>query len=193
MSTIGTRIKKAREALGMSQAVLASSLGKSQVTVSGWENDRHVPRMPDLEAIARVLGTNSSNLLSGPDRAGQSAPLTIAVVPVIKDLLAENPFSASNVVGYVPFPPESDPRGVFAHVLETDDLEDFESAASLSRGDIVYLRPHMPVTKGVCVIAYVSGRPESDHFALDPFYVRDSTTPANRRIIAPVVGFYRPL
>ncbi len=193
MSTLGSRIRSAREALGMTQVDLANALGKNQVTISNWETDRHIPRMADVEAAARVLGTTAAHLLAGPAQAGHSAPLTIAVVPVVKDLLADEPFGAQNVVGYVPFPPDSDPRGVFAHVLETDDFDDPESAVSFARGDILYLRPHMPVDGSMCVVALRLDRPEGDRFRLDAFCLLKSEIPPNRSVIAPIVGFYRPL
>lgn len=58
------RIKELREAKGIRQAELASSLGVSQNTVSQWETGTRVPRVDMLKKIAILFGCTVDDLLS---------------------------------------------------------------------------------------------------------------------------------
>jgi transcriptional regulator with XRE-family HTH domain len=53
--SIGTRIKKAREAAGWSQGRIAKAVGKEQTTVSSWERGRTEPTREDVMRIADAL------------------------------------------------------------------------------------------------------------------------------------------
>lgn len=50
--TLGERIRKAREDLGLSQQAFADMLGVDRKTVSNWEGGRNHPRYGDLMLIA---------------------------------------------------------------------------------------------------------------------------------------------
>lgn len=64
MNTTGKRIKKAREALGITQEEFAQLMGKSsKATVSSWENDKNEPTLSDLKKIAELLKTTVAFLI----------------------------------------------------------------------------------------------------------------------------------
>lgn len=50
--TLGERIRKAREDLGLSQGELALRLGVDRKTVGNWESGRNQPRYRDLMLVA---------------------------------------------------------------------------------------------------------------------------------------------
>ena len=62
-----SRIKEAREILGMSQAQFAESLGKSQRTVSAWETGIHEPSLDLLCRIADMCNVTTDYLLGRTD------------------------------------------------------------------------------------------------------------------------------
>ncbi len=77
MNTVGTRIKKARAKIGLSQTELAETAKVSQPTIANWENDSHIPRRASLENLANILKTSVFWLESGigedPDDENLSA------------------------------------------------------------------------------------------------------------------------
>lgn len=63
--TLGGRIWRARDALGLSLADLASRLGLPEETVSGWERDHAEPDSKALFMLAGVLSASPSWLIAG--------------------------------------------------------------------------------------------------------------------------------
>lgn len=63
--TLGSRLSRAREAIGQTSAQLARSLAVKRTTVEGWESDRAEPRANQLVRLAGVLGVSPSWLLFG--------------------------------------------------------------------------------------------------------------------------------
>lgn len=76
--TFGDRVRQRRSALGWSQETLARKLDVSKNTVSRWENARtDAPSGPNLDRLAKVLGTTSDWLMHGSQRpvlGGESPP-----------------------------------------------------------------------------------------------------------------------
>lgn len=70
--SIGERIRTAREAADLTQALVAERIGVTQTAVSYWEADKRVPSLDDLASIAKATGTTLADLipLSGPPVAG---------------------------------------------------------------------------------------------------------------------------
>lgn len=62
---LGARIKGLREAKGLTQAQMASALGKSVETVSNFERGKTIPSVLTLDQVARVLGQPIGNLFDG--------------------------------------------------------------------------------------------------------------------------------
>jgi len=67
----GQRLKKAREAVGLSGTQLGEGLGDkpgksaSRQTVSDWENERHYPSVRQLYLLCLKLGRGADELLFG--------------------------------------------------------------------------------------------------------------------------------
>jgi transcriptional regulator with XRE-family HTH domain len=55
-TALGNRIRKAREANGMSQPQLGRRIGVTGVAVHYWETAKHRPQVFTLREIERVLG-----------------------------------------------------------------------------------------------------------------------------------------
>jgi len=79
--TLGERICKARDALGLSTAQLARRLGIKTSTLQGWESDRSEPRSNKLVLLAGVLNVSPTWLLVGRG----SAPMQDESVPADLD------------------------------------------------------------------------------------------------------------
>ncbi|MTI42983.1 helix-turn-helix domain-containing protein [Roseibium hamelinense] len=75
--TLGERICKARDAVGLSTAQLARRLGIKTSTLQGWESDRSEPRSNKLVLLAGLLNVSPTWLLIGrgtPPIQDDSAP-----------------------------------------------------------------------------------------------------------------------
>ena len=59
---IGAKLKALREQNGLSQKELAAKLGKSQETISSWENDRTYPKMAQLKELCNLYGCTYETL-----------------------------------------------------------------------------------------------------------------------------------
>lgn len=59
---IGAKLKALREQHGLSQKELAVKLGKSQETISSWENDRTYPKMAQLKELCNLYGCTYETL-----------------------------------------------------------------------------------------------------------------------------------
>lgn len=66
-STIGQRIKNTRQKLGVSQAELASRMGRPYQSIGQWERDVTCPRYNSLEEIADALGISVVELICDDD------------------------------------------------------------------------------------------------------------------------------
>ena len=56
------KIKELREAAGLKQTELASSMGVFQNVISNWENEVALPRAKDIPYLARALGCSIDEL-----------------------------------------------------------------------------------------------------------------------------------
>jgi len=63
--TLGGRIWRARDALGLSTKDLADRLGVRIDTISAWERDRSEPRTNRLFMLAGILGVTPAWLIAG--------------------------------------------------------------------------------------------------------------------------------
>ncbi|MBM3532698.1 MAG: helix-turn-helix transcriptional regulator [Alphaproteobacteria bacterium] len=79
MTTIGTRIRQAREAKGMTQEQLGKRVGPvTREAVSLWESDGARPRDARLERIAAVLDVDYDWLRTAPADENDPRDLTMA-------------------------------------------------------------------------------------------------------------------
>ncbi|MEP0233247.1 helix-turn-helix domain-containing protein [Roseibium sp.] len=63
--TLGERICRARDSVGLSTAQLARRLGVKTTTLQGWESDRSEPRSNKLVMLAGLLNVSPTWLLVG--------------------------------------------------------------------------------------------------------------------------------
>lgn len=73
--TLGGRIQRSRETLGMATAELAARLGVKPETMRGWERDRAEPRANKLITLAGLLGVSPAWLIGGYGAAPEDEPL----------------------------------------------------------------------------------------------------------------------
>ena len=72
---VGTRIRVARQAAGLTQAGLAALVGVTRSAVAQWETDRAGQVGGNLTRIAAALGVSAQHLLTGDEgpQGGRSA------------------------------------------------------------------------------------------------------------------------
>ena len=68
--SLGARIRRLREARGMTQDQLALACAMydrrvDRTHVQRWERDKHIPSVPNFAALARVLGVSMDVLFYG--------------------------------------------------------------------------------------------------------------------------------
>lgn len=119
MDTIGSRIKHAREAAGISQEALARSLKINRVSVSNWETESTRPDMDKIPAIALELGTTEAWLSFGQGEAPatSTAPKRSKGQPV-------NLIPGEQLLGTGRMPVYAAAQGGDGHVIVTFDPVD---------------------------------------------------------------------
>ena len=65
--TVGARVRRFREAAGLTQAALAQAADFGRVTLVRLENGEQSPRFKTLQAIARALKVDTPELLAEPE------------------------------------------------------------------------------------------------------------------------------
>ena len=70
--TIGARIARAREEIGMTKSDLARAVDVSPTAVWNWESKDGVPRAAMVQSLARVLNVSETYLLTG--KSSPAAP-----------------------------------------------------------------------------------------------------------------------
>jgi transcriptional regulator with XRE-family HTH domain len=64
---VRSTIRELRKVKGLSQAEVAERVGTTQVTLSGWENGRHVPNSLHLQKLADVLDVPMGDIAFGAE------------------------------------------------------------------------------------------------------------------------------
>lgn len=88
-ATFGDRVAAAREAAGMTQAVLARRLGIRVATLRGWENDLAEPRANRLSMLAGLLNVSMMWLINGEGEGLDGSEGTSVLPSDAADLLGE--------------------------------------------------------------------------------------------------------
>jgi transcriptional regulator with XRE-family HTH domain len=106
VATFGDRVAAAREAAGMTQAVLARRLGVRLSTLRSWEDDMSEPRANRLSMLAGLLGVSIMWLingegdgLSGAEGAGVLPESAAELLSEMRSLQIELTQSAKQVAG----------------------------------------------------------------------------------------------
>jgi transcriptional regulator with XRE-family HTH domain len=63
LESFGLRLQRLRLAKGLTQLQVATELGVSEPSISAWEQDKARPKAGRIEAFAKLLGVQSSDLL----------------------------------------------------------------------------------------------------------------------------------
>ena len=82
METLGARIKRLRDKVGLTQEGLAKRVEVSKNTVLNWEKDRREPRSSEVEALADALCVPVSELLPTSEASILVQPTTRPVCPI---------------------------------------------------------------------------------------------------------------
>lgn len=67
METLGERVKRLREAMGLTQRELAERIGTSSGLISFIERDKNKPSYEVIRRLSEVLGTTTDYLIYGED------------------------------------------------------------------------------------------------------------------------------
>ncbi len=80
MGNYGDRIKKAREAVGLTQEQLGKKIGVTGVTIMRYEKNQREPRQKQLQAIASALGVSVDTLYGISDETRAEIEHTVEYI-----------------------------------------------------------------------------------------------------------------
>ena len=123
--SVGNRIRTLRRSLKMSQPELAKKAKVGQSTISDLENDKKSTSAENMEAIAQVLGTSSSYLLTGKQTTKDDSLQSNSVINQFIEQIDNNDqiaYQINNLVKikYYPNLPISCGSGSFGEVLDQE-------------------------------------------------------------------------
>ena len=164
-STIGERLREAREQKGLEQTVLAAKIGVVPRTLQRWEKGEQVPDGLEITRIAKVTGVQPTWLLTGEGEiyAAPARPENVYALPATqrrKPRMAELPLVSSVPAGKVStmFHPD-----YVDDYVTVDDVKDTGAFAlkvkgnsmspRIEDGDIVIVSPQQEAHNGdICVV-----------------------------------------
>lgn len=122
--SIGSNIRRIRVARDLTQEEFGKIAGVSAMAVSQWENDRAVPRMGAVQAIADHFGLNKGEIIDDeptdlPDGAMLPSDARPAYAPLLGCVHAGDACEPDVIDDRVPIPyevREAHPRGYFLEV-----------------------------------------------------------------------------
>lgn len=97
--TIGKNIKRLRSKYGLTQEELGAIADVSSMAVSQWENDRAVPRMGAVQAIADHFKIPKSEIIDEEPRHANAAGMPMGYVPLVGSVHAGKPVEPDTVDG----------------------------------------------------------------------------------------------
>lgn len=174
METLGSRLREAREAKGLTQDEVAEHFGIRRVSVTQWESDTTRPAFSRVPGLADLLGISEDALIKAlrePISAGDVPPLAVGprrgtpttVIP------------GNQLVGVSDFPVYAAAMGGDGHLIVTFDqvetvkrpsiLEGVRNAYALlisgdsmvpafNHGDMALVHPGLPVARDKVHIFY---------------------------------------
>lgn len=152
--TIGDRIRQARIARGLTTTAVAKALGDvERSAISQWEHGHTSPKLPRVQAVARVLGVDTTWLMTGEGDSGLTPTRIDRMLGIDvmlwsqSDMLARKPSPGSPILR-THFTAD---KTAFAHRLQSRMLEPLVSV-----GSIIVVSPGSPVEPG-CIVAATSG------------------------------------
>lgn len=166
MQTIGTRIRKRRKSLKLTQVELAKAIGVSGPSVTQWEKDDSMPKSDNARALCEVLKTNWEWVRYGkgsPDDIEQPlVPNTIkaenkGLCPVISTVQAGEFSEAVDIYepGYadewMPCPVKHGPN-TFILQVEGESMFNPNGPKSFRAGDYIFVDPTKEAVSGSLVV-----------------------------------------
>lgn len=97
--TIGKNIKRLRSKYGLTQEELGAIADVSSMAVSQWENDRAVPRMGAVQAIADHFKIPKSEIIDEEPRHVNAVGMPMGYVPLFGSVHAGKPVEPDTVDG----------------------------------------------------------------------------------------------
>lgn len=158
--SIGSNIKRIRLAHGLTQEEFGKIADVSAMAVSQWENDRAVPRMGAVQAIADRFGINKGEIIddgpSGPLPSSAKLPADPrpAYAPLLGRVHAGDACEPDIVDYRVPIPyevRESHPEGYFLEV------EGNCMSRVYPEGCHIYIDPRQPPRNGSVAVVSIDG------------------------------------
>lgn len=155
----GKRIKKKREALGLTMEDLGKQIGVNRSTIKRYEDgETKNIKLAILEKIASVLETTTAYLYDGKEETPyllkqNSVPYIIDTerlvkIPIYGTIRAGIPITANEeILGYT-YTNEGDPESYFALKVTGDSM----NAARINEGDILICRKQNYVENGQIAI-----------------------------------------
>ncbi len=83
--SLGSRIREAREAAGLTQTAVAAHVGKAKTAIHNWENDVYKPSIADRIDLAHLLNVPFSALL--PETEARAVEFTTLADPTLKQIV----------------------------------------------------------------------------------------------------------
>lgn len=173
--SIGERIKKRRQQLGLSVDELARKLGKNRATIYRYESEE-IENLPltILEPLAKVLDVSPAYLMGWQD---EKVVLQTKKVPLLGKIAAGEPILAcENHHTYVEI--NSDLQVDFCLQVKGDSMID----ARINDGDLVFVRKQPMVENGEIAVVLID-----DEVTLKRFYRTDGGV-----ILKPENSKYQP-
>ncbi len=175
--SIGERIKHARKNAGLSQADLASQVGRSQSAVAEWETGETAPRRNIVEKIASSLGVSALWLeIGGANDQQRSFEPVQSAVPVssannrqkvVSPIFAsvddgharqvEQRLQLKNIIEHRPKPGRwSQVKDLYGFYVATDSM-----VPRINPGELVWVHPHRQPQLGQEVVFLRRGEPDN--------------------------------
>lgn len=85
--SIGSRIREARKAAGLTQKQLAEKCGMFDSALRRIESGKHIPNLVTLEMIAEFLGVTVSQLISEEPQEQDKHPVKVSRLDLIAGLI----------------------------------------------------------------------------------------------------------
>lgn len=148
------RLKELRKANKMNQESLASILGVTQATLSGWENEKYEIDNKSLIKCSEIFGVSIDYILGGNSLTELDTNSKGIKIPVLGNVAAGIPIEAiEDIVDYEEISEEMASRGQFFGLkIKGSSME-----PRIKDGDVVIVRQQPEVESGDVAIVVVNG------------------------------------
>ena len=169
MDTLGERLRKARNAVGLSQNEIAKQLKVARTTVTMWENNANIPDPLTLAKLAQIYKVTSDYLLGLVDDPQGHLKGEVELpkidkpqktVPLLGKVSAGQGIPAEeDIIGFIPLEPGE--NADFALKVKGHSMHPL-----LQDGDIVFVRKQPVARNGQLAVVRING----DEGVIKKFY-----------------------